>query len=84
MWNAACLYPALVQHLHQPLVDDLAETLRMQRQFARDAEDPWFDCPELELLAIDSPDPKPRSRFHLPLALITIAVIVAGAAFLWT
>jgi hypothetical protein len=64
-------------------VDELAETLRMHK-FVRDPDDRWFDIPEIELSAIDSPAPRPRSRLHLPLALLGLLGLLALAAMFWT
>jgi hypothetical protein len=46
-------------------------------------EDEWFALPEVELIAIESPDPPPRSRFAVPLLLIGVGGMVAMAATFW-
>jgi hypothetical protein len=74
----------------QPLIeiDELErQTLRMQKfadkPIVRDPDDPWFDALEIDLLALDA-EPPPRPRRHLPITLLAVAVVVVGAALLWT
>ena len=48
----------------------------------RTDEDEWFALPEVELIAIESPDPPPRWKLSVPLLLIGVGGMVAVIATL--
>jgi hypothetical protein len=71
-----------VQPVIEAPLDELADTLRMET-VVRDPDDPWFDVPEVELIAIDSPNPHRRSRVHVPLAWVGLIALLALAVLFW-
>ena len=46
-------------------------------------EDAWFALPEDDLISIESPEPPPRSAFHIPLLLIGLGGMIAAVATFW-